>query len=138
MRLSKIFQCISVVTALALIYIHMQMQIIDLAYQGKAKEGKIIDLNENKDLITFNISRLKSANYLGGNLLAEDSDLKFGGRDSIIQLVTSKEVIKKEEVVTLGNEKINTLLNFLSLRSGTEARADEKKDMKKPWIQSRF
>lgn len=116
----------------------MQMQIIDLAYQGKAKEGKIIDLNENKDLITFNISRLKSANYLGGNLLAEDSDLKFGGRDSIIQLVTSKEVIKKEEVVTLGNEKINTLLNFLSLRSGTEARADEKKDMKKPWIQSRF
>jgi hypothetical protein len=114
------------------------MQIIDLAYQGKAKEGKIIDLNENNDLIIFNISRLKSANYLGGNLLAEDSDLKFRGSDSIIQLVTPKKVIKKEEAVTLGNEKINTLLNFLSLRSGSEARADEKKDMKKPWIRSKF
>jgi hypothetical protein len=85
------------------------MQIIDLAYQGKAKEGKIIDLNENNDLIIFNISRLKSANYLGGNLLAEDSDLKFRGSDSIIQLVTPKKVIKKEEAVTLGNEKIISL-----------------------------
>ena len=139
MKLAKTCQCVAIMTALALIYIHMQMQIIDLACQGKVREKKIVDLNENNDLISFNISRLKSANYLGGNLLAEDSELTFRGNDSIIQLVTAEKIVEKDKTVALREgKKTNPLIKFLSFRSQTEARAAERKDIKKPWLRGRF
>ena len=43
MKLSKLYPIIGLLTALAVIYIHMHMQVIDLAYLGKAKEQAIHD-----------------------------------------------------------------------------------------------
>ena len=138
MRLPKIFQLFSIVTVLALIYIHMQMQIFDLAYQGKSREQKIVELTEGNRMISYNISRLKSANYLGGSLLAEDSDLRFRDNKSIVQLVTTRAVEEKEEVRTSQQQQINPILKFLSLRSQAEARAIERKKSVEPWQRKDF
>jgi len=49
MKLGKFLKWVSIVTVLALVYIHMQMQIIGLAYEGNAKEEQIRELSEGLD-----------------------------------------------------------------------------------------
>jgi len=135
MKLSKILQLLSIVTILSLIYIHMQMQIIQLAYEGKVKEKRIIDLKEDNGMMAYNISRLKSANHLGGRLLSEHSGLKFRDNGSIVQLVTAGWQSEVEDDVAKENaqKKITPLMKFFSMLSQAEARTTEKVSLWKPW-----
>ena len=55
MRLLKLIRMMTVVTILALIYIHMQMNIFALAYQGKKKEKQITKIKEMNGALTYNI-----------------------------------------------------------------------------------
>ena len=59
MRLKKFFIFIIALTIIAVIYIHMQMQIIELAYDGKQKQKKIIHLVEQKEDLISKILTLK-------------------------------------------------------------------------------
>ena len=65
------------ITLLALVYTHMQMQIIELAYRGKAKEKQIRKLIENNSHLTSAILALKSSNNLGDKLLADQNQMQF-------------------------------------------------------------
>jgi len=112
-----------IATIVALAYIHMQMQIIDLAYQGNQKEQQIKSLIEENGNSMYNILMLKSANHLGAAMFDEDLDMQFANADSIVQISTSKEFPLEEY---LGAEpklarKTNSLLSLLSF--GTEAEA---------------
>ncbi|MCK4882610.1 MAG: hypothetical protein KAS92_06270, partial [Candidatus Omnitrophica bacterium] len=77
MHLCKFLKFMGVVIALALTYIHMQMQIVDLAYRGNNKEQQIRMLTEENGNTTYKILMLKSANHLGVAMLKEDSDMQF-------------------------------------------------------------
>ena len=135
MKLSKVIQLLAVVTVLSLIYIHMQMQIIDLAYQGKKKEKQITDLKEDNGVMSYNISRLKSANHLGIRLLSQESDLMFRDNESIVQLVASEWEPEDErgETSEEAKEQTNPIINFIFSRSQAEARTTEKASLWKPW-----
>ena len=125
----------AVVTTLALIYTHMQMQIFALAYQGKNREKQITKLKEMNGLLTYNILELKSSNHLGVKLLAENSKLKFRDPASVVELVTTKPVSEANELrVAKANKNPNPILSFLSLRSGGEAQAQERTGTQKPWL----
>ena len=102
MRLSKFIKFMLLVTVLSLIYIHMQMQIFDLAYKGKRKEKKIINLSENNNMLTYNILQLKSACHLGLNLLEENSGLQFSDNNSIVHLMTPEAMSAEEEILAAG------------------------------------
>ena len=126
----------TIVTILALIYIHMQMDIFALAYQGKNKEKQITKIKEINGVLAYNILELKSSNHLGIKLLAENSNLKFRDPANVIELVTTKPVDEAKELrVAQVNKNPNSLLNFLSLRSQAEARAEE--GTPKPWLRFR-
>src|SRR5689334_13534676 len=73
-------------TVMALIYIHMQMQIFDLAYQGKDREKHMHELRDLNGLLTHQILTLKSANHLGNKLLEKDSTLQFMSNDRVMTL----------------------------------------------------
>ena len=90
-----------VLTALALVYIHMQMQIIDLAYRGKAKENQIRKLVEQNGNMSYTILTLKSANNLGYKMLAENSDMQFADQGDIVRIATPRDQkkLKKAETV---------------------------------------
>lgn len=134
MRLSSSLKCMSFVTLLALIYIHMQMQIIDLAYQGKRKEKDIIKLVEENGMVSYNILALKSSNNLGRKLLAKDSDLRFRDRGSVVELAVADPEAGQPRILTASQSKpTNPILNFF-LRSEAEARAQERKSLR-PWRQ---
>ena len=69
MSLAKFTKYTVSVTFIALVYIHMQMQIVELAYRGQVKEAQIKDLTDKNGHVFYAISKLKSANHLGQRLL---------------------------------------------------------------------
>ena len=125
MRLIKFLQIAMMATVLSLIYIHMQMQIFTLAYQGKYKEKNMKKIIEDNGYLTYSILTLKSSSHLGGKMLAENSSMQFADPQSIVEVTMpqaktkSKLVSKKQKI-----EKSNALLSFISLKSQAEAKQE--------------
>ncbi|MCK5581172.1 MAG: hypothetical protein KAJ18_07850 [Candidatus Omnitrophica bacterium] len=133
MRLSKFIQGLVGVTILALIYINMQIQIFDMAYQGKKKEKQLMALSDNNGRVTCNILKLKSSNNLGIKLLDEGSGLKFRDQGSTVHLVTAEVLPEAKEVLSSDKpKKLSSFLRFLPMRKQVEAQAEEKRVVK-PW-----
>lgn len=137
MRLSKFIQSTLMVTLLALVYIHMQMQIYALAYEGKQKEKQITLLAEKKGMLAYDILRLKSSRSLGGKLLAEKSELHFQDNSNVVELVAVYPAIVPGSLASVSARKPNPILSFLSLKSQAEARTEEKVNSIKPWEKAR-
>jgi len=113
----------SIVTLVALSYIHMQMQIIDLAYQGNQKERQIKKLIEENGDATYRILMLKSVNHLGSTMFDEDFDMQFADANDVIQIVASKEFLTENHLDAEPKlaKRTNPFLNLLSF--GVEAEA---------------
>ncbi len=128
MKLLKFVKWVLMVTSLALIYTHLQMQIFDLAYQGKIKEKKIQELADKNGRIRYNILSLKSSTNLGIKLLKEDSSMKFMDNDKIVRIASPERLVATNNLNTQKNlvKQPNSWLNFLSLRSQAEAKQVEK------------
>ncbi|HBG60865.1 MAG: hypothetical protein A2306_09430 [Omnitrophica WOR_2 bacterium RIFOXYB2_FULL_38_16] len=124
MRLAKLIKFMCLMTVLALIYIHIQMQITDFAYQGIKKDGRIKELIEENGNITYAVSTLKSANYLGLKMFNENSDMQYIDQDNIEQISTSEELDDvKIAVKKAGFNKVpDQLLSLLSFGSQAEAK----------------
>ena len=117
--------CIGTIVALS--YIHMQMQIIDLAYQGNQKEQQIKKLIEENGNATYKILMLKSANHLGVALLNEDSDMQFADTNDVIQIAASEKFLMEDHLGSEPNLAIrkNPFLNILSFGVEAEAKTAE-------------
>lgn len=126
MRLSKFIQWSVSATFVALIYIHLQMQIYDFAYQRTAKENQIRILKEHNGDVLHKVLTLKSANHLGLKLLSKDSSMRFISKENIIQ-VASPSVQGKKSLVAQdkGTQRKNNLLASL-FNGGAQAEAKEK------------
>ena len=80
----------SLATLTALVYIHMQTQIVELAYKGKAREQHFHELMNQQGALTHQVLALKSANHLGQEVLDKRQGLQFMGHDQVVQLVWSR------------------------------------------------
>jgi len=123
MRLGGAIKVMGLGTILSLVYIHMQVQIINLAYQGKQKEKRIRELVDENGNIEYSILSLKSSINLGEKILGDDSDMQFVHPGDIIQLSvpdlpTEGTSFRK---VSKAKKKSKPLLSFIPL--GTEAEA---------------
>jgi hypothetical protein len=113
-------------TILAVVYIHMQMQIIQLAYVGKAKEKRIKKMVEENDNLIHDILVLKSASHLGTEMFTEKSKMKFVGPDNIVKLQAPEDILayrvaqnsKKED------QDFSNVLSFLSMGGNAEAKTN--------------
>jgi len=126
MKFPKMIKALLTMTALSLIYINMQMQILDLAYQGKDKEKIIRQLNEKNGNVEYTILKLKSTNYLGLKLLEDNSDMQFLGTANVVQIAAPRQESEdKVALISQSVKKSNPLLSFFSLKSQAEARPQE-------------
>ena len=122
MNLKKFFQFIIFVTVLSLVYIHIQMKIIDLAYQGKTKENKIRELIEANGNTTYAILKIKSSQNIGGKMLSENSKMNFIDPNNIVKLSASTEYLQDDSVTQYAQgEKSSRLLSLLSFGTRAEA-----------------
>ena len=125
MKISKIFKGMVMLTSLSLIYIHMQMQIFDSAYQAKKREQFIKKLSEENGNLTYNILKLKSSHNLGNKLLSEKSDMKFMDNAQIVRLESPPPARSNNVSISAVEKKVNPILSFLSLKSQAEAKPQE-------------
>ena len=76
----------AVVTVMALLYIHLQMNIYALAYQGKKKEVHFEQLAESNASVKNDILRLKSSDNIGRELLSKEKEYHFASRRNVVEV----------------------------------------------------
>lgn len=127
MHLHKFIKILIVLTVLALAYIHMQMQIVDLAYAGNKKEQRIKKLIEMNGSATYKILMMKSANHLGDVILDDGSDMQFADEASVVRIETPQSFIAQERPAEQSRlaKRTNSFLNLVSFGLVAEARSSE-------------
>ena len=88
MSLKVYFKVAAFATIMALLYIHMQMKIFELSYNGKDKEKIIHELNDSNGALSHQILTLKSANNLGNQLLDHNNNLQFMDNERVMTVTT--------------------------------------------------
>jgi hypothetical protein len=111
-------------TIMALIYTHMQMRIVELAYKGKEKEREVHDLIDSNGMLTHEILTLKSVNNLGNKLLDEKNELQFMSRDRVMAMQIPV-VASRQRPQMLKQKQENPFINLLSFLGIREAKAWE-------------
>lgn len=95
MNVLKCFKLLFGLTTVALMYLQMQMQIITLAYQGKARQQQIKRLVEEKLQLTHKLFTLESVDHVGDKILAEDSHMQFMHPSHVIEIAASDGTFEK-------------------------------------------
>ena len=122
MSLRIYFKVAVFATIMSLFYIHMQMKIFELAYNGKDKEKIIHELADTNGALTHQILTLKSANNLGNQLLDKDNSLQFMSRDRVMTVVSSGA--GRMERLPVPKVKVeNPIWNLFSFLGVQEAKA---------------
>ena len=122
MVLTRFIKWMILSTSLAVVYIHMQMQIIQLAYIGKAKEKHIKKLIEQNDNLIHDILMVKSSSNLGTEMLSEKTKMQFAGPENIVKLQAPKGLLTEDKLVAQKQSQSysDRILDFLSLGRHTE------------------
>ncbi len=124
MSLLRFTKIVIFITIMALVYINMQMQIIELAYRGKAKEQQVRKLIEVNSHLTTKILTLKSSNNLGDKLLVDHKQMEFLAPQSIVEVPVKnykKANVSKADISLKPAKQTRSVLSLLSL--GAEAQA---------------
>ena len=126
MSLLRFIKIMVLGTILAVVYIHMQMQIIKLAYIGNAKEKRIKKLVEENGNLTHDILMLKSASHLGNEMFTETSKMKFVGPNNIVKLHAPEDILsyRVAENTKKDDLSFNSFLSMLSLGTDAEAKTN--------------
>ena len=113
-----------IITILSVIYINLQVQIYDFAYQAKKKEKDIRRLVDHNGNMIYSILKLKSANHLGVKLLTENSNMQFMDSNNVVKLETHIPLKNEQRPAAAQNieKKSNVLASIFSLRSQAEAK----------------
>jgi len=123
MSLKVYFKVAAFVTIMALLYIHMQMRIFELSYNGKDKEKIIHELNDSNGALSHQILTLESANNLGNQLLDHDNSLQFMDNERVMMVRTTAVVMQH---MAQPKPKIaNPVWNLFSFLGAQEAKAWE-------------
>jgi hypothetical protein len=123
MSLKVYFKIAAFVTIICLLYIHMQMRIFELSYNGKDKEKKIHELNDSNGALSHQILTLESANNLGNELLDHDNSLQFIDQERVMTLRTT---VRGMQHLTEPKARVVTpAWNLFSFLDAQEAKAWE-------------
>jgi hypothetical protein len=123
MSLKVYFKIAAFTTIIALLYIHMQMKIFELSYNGKDKEKIIHELNDSNGALTHQILTLKSANNLGNQLLDHDNSLQFMDNERVMTVPASAGAMQR--LAQPKAKVVNPLWNLFSFLGAQEAKAWE-------------
>ena len=124
MKLTQFLKGMGMITVLSVIYINLQVQIYDFAYQAKKEEKDMRLLVDRNGAMIYNILKLKSANHLGVKLLAQNSNMQFMDSNNVVKLETYIPWENEQRPAAAQNieKKPNVLASIFSLRSQAEAK----------------
>ena len=111
MKLLKFIKILMFITVLSLVYIHLQVRIIGLAYDGKEKEKGMRRLAEANGHLQYKILSLTSSNHLGVTMLAENSKMEFMDPRDIVE-VSSLQHVAMDDTNPSSQKPFLSLLSF--------------------------
>jgi hypothetical protein len=123
MSLKVYFKVAMFTTVMALLYIHMQVRICELSYNGKDKEKIIHELNDSNGTLSHQILTLKSANNLGSQLLDHDNSLQFMDNERVMTISTPAGRMQRIEQPK--PKVVNPVWNLFAFLGAQEAKAWE-------------
>src|SRR5258708_702038 len=123
MSLKVYFKFAAFTTIMALLYIHMQMKIFELSYNGKDKEKIIHELNDSNGALSHQILTLRSANNLGNQLLDHDNSLQFMDNERVMTVTTSARGM--QHLAQPKTRAVNPMWSLFSFLGAQEAKAWE-------------
>jgi len=128
MRLFKLLISIVAVTAIALLYVHQQVELVKLSYAIESKEKVVKDMLDLKESLGYNINNLEAPARLEGILLSKNIDIVFPKRANVVKIAKATSDMKIEgRMRSIGLERKANLFGFFDLfGAGREAQAKEK------------
>ena len=84
MRLLKSIASIAVVTLVALVYVHQQVELVKLSYSIETREKKLKVLLDHKERLDYNINDLESPARLEKILMSKNIDVAFPGKYHVV------------------------------------------------------
>lgn len=123
MKLSKFILFIAFITFACIIYVQLQVQIFELAYNGKKRETAFEELLDRKQTLMYNIQWLESAQNIGTSLLSRDENLQFSDKSQIAKIDLPLQLagnFNKEPKLEI--KRPNFLASFFSLKSEAQAK----------------
>jgi hypothetical protein len=129
MKFFKNIISISCVTALALLYVHQQVELVKISYAIENREKKLKDVLDHNESLGYNIGNLESPFRLEQALIARNIDVGFPGRGNVVKVARLTRAVNHREayVNAVGSEKGFSLLGLFEFISpAREAQAGEK------------
>ena len=110
-------------TIISLLYVQLQVEIFQSAYEASAKEIEARELLDTRTVLVYNIDRLESAENIGNKVLCSKADLQFTGEDQIASLKLPARLVKSWNAgsITQTHPKNNLFAFLFSLGSQAEA-----------------
>ena len=123
MKLPKFILFLAFITLTCIIYVQLQVQIFELAYNGKRKEIAFKELLDRKSTLMYNIFWLESAQNIGQSLLSRDTNLQFSEKSQIAKIDLPIRLAGSfTNELRIENKRPNFLANFFSLKAEAQAR----------------
>ena len=125
MRLFKSIASIAVLTLVALVYVHQQVELVKLSYSIESKEKKLKDMLDHKERLDYNIDNLESPSRLEQILLSKNIDVAFPGRYHVVKVAKSAPGSAEDRLRSHSiDKKFNVfgIVDFLSPRAEAQAR----------------
>lgn len=128
MRVLKTFTSIAFVTAMALLYVHQQVELVKVSYSIECSERKLKDMLDQREGLGYNINNLQDPSRMEKMLLARNIDITFPRRANVVTAAGLKSHMEAEESVRAAGveKKINLLGFFDFLSQSREAQARER------------
>ena len=90
MRAFRVTMMVAMVTLVALLYVHQQVELVKLSYVIDCKEKTLKDILDHNEGLGYNINNLEAPNRLEEALLAKKVEVAFPKRGHVVQLASSK------------------------------------------------
>lgn len=90
MRAFRVSIIIVSATAVALLYVHQQVELVKLSYSIEIKEKALKDVLDHNEGLGYNIDNLEAPNRLEEALLAKKVEIAFPKRGHVVRLAGSK------------------------------------------------
>lgn len=94
MRFTKTIISVSCVTALALLYVHQQVELVKLSYTIEQREKTLKSMLDHNESLGYNIDNLEAPSRLEQVLIAKKIDVSFPKRSHVVKVARLSAPIK--------------------------------------------
>ena len=125
MRLFRSIASIAVLTLVALVYVHQQVELVKLSYSIESKEKKFKEMLDHKERLDYNINNLEDPSRLEQILMSKNIAVAFPGKYNVVKIAKAADRSAEDRLRSSSiDKKFNVfgIADFLSPRAEAQAK----------------